>query len=141
MEASQNDFAGFEAAYYMDALSFFDPATNQSRIDVYVHLGYDVLSFVKQGDLYGASYEMTISVYDSTGGLVSEKLWTDEIAGVTFDESVSPNAYRLNQRTFRVDPGLYSVSVHMRDLDSKTTRKLVRPVRVPDYTSSGFSPQ
>lgn len=139
VEASQNDFAGIEAAYYMDALSFFDPGSGKSRIDVYVHVGYDVLSFVKQGELYGASYEMTVSVFDSAGALISEKLWTDEINGVTFDQSVSPNAYRLNQRTFLVDPGLYQVSVYMLDLDSKTTRRLVRPVRVPDYSRENFS--
>jgi GWxTD domain-containing protein len=139
VEASQNDFAAIEAAYYMDALTFFDPASGKSRIDVYVHVGYDVLSFVKEGELYGASYEMTVSVQDSTGALVSEKLWTDEISGVSFDESVSPNAYRLSQRTFIVPPGMYQVSVHMRDLESKTTRKLVRPVRVPQYSGPGFS--
>jgi len=139
VEASQNDFAGIEAAYYTDALSFYDPASGKSRIDVYVHVGYDILSFVKQGELYGASYEMTVSVYDSTGALMSEKLWTDEINGITFDESVSPNAYRLSQRTFAVGPGLYQVSVLLRDLDSKTTRRLVRPVRVPDYAEPSFS--
>lgn len=139
VEASQNEFAGIEAAYYMDALTFYDPASGKSRIDVYAHVGYDVLSFVKQGDLYGASYEMTVSVSDSTGALISEKLWTDEINGVSFDQSVSPNAYRLSQRTFVVDPGLYQVSVHMRDLDSKTTRRLIRPVRVPDYQAGGFA--
>ena len=139
VEASQNDFAGIDAAYFMDALSFYDPSSGQSRIDVYVQVGYDVLSFVKQGDQYAASFEMTVSIYDSIGGLVSEKLWTDEIAGVSFDESVSPNAYRLSQRTFRVDPGLYQVSVHMRDLDSRTTRKLVRPLRVPEYSRPEFS--
>jgi GWxTD domain-containing protein len=128
-----------EQLFYADAVTFAAQSGSQMRLDVFIQVGYEVLSFVKQGDLYDASYEMTVSVIDSAEGLVSEKLWTENVKGVSFNQSVSPKAYGLTQRVFEVRPGVYTVRVNMRDLDSKATRQLTRKVLVRDLTTPGIA--
>ena len=139
VEVAQPSLWYIGETFYMDAITFADRESPRTRLDVFAHVGYEMLSFVKQGGEYSAMYEMTVSVYDSDETLVNEKLWTEEIQGVSFDESVSPDAYRLSQRNIVLDPGRYRLAVIMRDLETDGTRSLVRSVRVPDYTSPPFS--
>jgi GWxTD domain-containing protein len=101
-------------------------------------VGHDILSFVKNKELYDASYEMTISVFDSADALVSEKLWTEEVKGVTFDRSVSPSATSITQRVFTVEPGQYTIRVVMRDKESKVSRQVARKLLVSDYAATDF---
>jgi GWxTD domain-containing protein len=124
---------------FVDAITFSDARSGKSRIDVFVQVGYDLLSFVRAGELYSASYELTLSVYDSTEALVGEKLWTEEIRDIAFDRTVSRTAYSLTQRSFVVAPGSYVVSVQFRDRESNTTRTLVRRLLVTDFAATTFS--
>jgi len=128
-----------DQSFYIDAISFAARNGEGSRIDVYTQVGYDILSFVKNNDLYDASYEMTVSILDSSNTLVGEKLWTEDVKGVTFDRSVSPGAVSITQRSFPVAPGQYVLRVVMRDKESKTSRQLVRQLLVSNYALSDFS--
>jgi hypothetical protein len=108
-----------EAGYDVDAISFASNAPGMSRVDVFVQVGYEALSFVKEDGRYAASYEMTIALHDSTGRLVNEKLWTEEVKAKDFDESVSSQAYSLVQRVFEVtrpfsDSFLFRIIPHHR---------------------------
>jgi len=128
-----------DVTFAMDAISFADQRSASSRIDVFVQVGYDALSFVKNDDRYFSSYELTVTVYDSAEALVNEKLWTEEVKGVSFEESVSSSAYSLTRRAFPVTPGRYTITVVMRDLESKVTRRLLRKILVSDYATPTFS--
>jgi GWxTD domain-containing protein len=135
VEVSRADIQYINEPYYIDALTFADRTSSRVRLDVFAHVGYELLSFVKEGDRHDARYEMTVTVYDTDEALVSEKLWTEEISGLSFDESVSPDAYKLSQKSVILDPGRYTVSVNMRDMETNSSRRLVRPIAVPDYTA------
>ncbi len=126
-------------SFFMDVISFRGSNQPQSRVDVFVQVGYGGLSFVKRDDRYFASYEATIAVYDSASNLVTEKSWTDEIKGVTFEESVSPRPYNLTERIFTVPPGRYTITASVTDRESKVTRRQSRKVLVSDYAHQKFS--
>ncbi len=128
-----------DQSFFIDAISFASRDGQGSRIDVFTQVGYDILSFVKNNDLYDASYEMTIAVLDSSNTLVNEKLWTEEVKGVPFERSVSPGAVSITQRAFTVPPGQYVVRVIMRDKESKVSRQIVRQMLVSNYASSDFT--
>lgn len=125
--------------FYVDAVSFAAQSGPRMRLDVFAQVGYEVLSFVKRGDLYDASYEMTVSILDSAEGLISDKLWTESVKGVDFNQSVSSTAYSLTQRVFEVDPGRYTLRVAMRDLESKASRQYTRTVLVRDLRTPEFA--
>ncbi len=126
-------------SFFIDAIAFAGRDGQSSRLDVFAMVGYDILSFVKSNDLYDASYEMTISIFDSSNTLISEKLWTEDIKSVPFERSVSPGAMSITQRVFTLAPGRYAVRAVMRDRESKASRQIVRQLLVSDYAASDFS--
>jgi GWxTD domain-containing protein len=126
----------YSATLFLDPVAFLGPQAGETRLDVFVQVGYDNLSFVKTGDTYAASYEMTIRIDDSTGAQVLEKLWTENVGGLTFDQSVASAGYSLQQRSFTVPPGRYAVYVSVRDQESKTEKKASYRCVVPDFSGS-----
>jgi GWxTD domain-containing protein len=130
---------GYSESLFIDPITFAGPTGDQSRLDVFVQIGYDNLSFVKQGEAYSASYEVTFTLNDSAGALVSEKSWSDELKGLTFDQSVSSSAFVIQQRSFVVRPGRYQITVVLRDLDSKAMKRTSRQCLVPDVASPPFA--
>jgi len=128
-----------ENSFFVDAMSFASQTGAGSRLDVFTQVGFDALSFVKVNEAYNAAYEMTISLFDSTSTLVSEKLWTEEVKGVPFERSVSPGLSSITQRVFEVKPGNYVLRVVMRDKESGASRQATRQILVSDFTQSDFS--
>jgi GWxTD domain-containing protein len=128
-----------ESSFFVDAVSFMSQSGANSRLDIFTQVGYDALSFVKRNELYEAAYEMTVSIFDSTSTLVSEKLWTEEVKGVPFDRSVSPGQSSVTQRMFEIKPGNYLLRVMMRDKESGVSRRVTRQILVSDYAGSDFS--
>ena len=126
----------YSSTLFVDPVAFLGPQPGETRLDVFVQVGYDNLSFVKTGETYAASYEMTIGIDDSTGSQVLEKLWTENVAGLTFDQSVSSSGYSLQQRSFTLSPGPYAVRVSVRDMESKTEKKASFRCVVPDFSAS-----
>lgn len=124
--------------FSLDAIAFAGTG-NENRLDVFVQVSHDALTFVKQDELYNASFEVTLSLLDSAGGLVNEKSWTEEIKGVSFDQSISSNAFRTTQRMFRVQPGPYRLSATLQDLESKTRRRIEVQVPVTDFSRGTFA--
>jgi GWxTD domain-containing protein len=119
--------------FTMDAIAFAGTGS-ESRLDVFVQVGYDALTFVKREELYDASYEMTVTLSDSAGGLVSEKMWTEEVKGASFDQSVSSSAFRVTQRMFQVQPGEYRLTAAIRDQESKMVRRIETRIPVTDFS-------
>ncbi|MGB6032264.1 MAG: hypothetical protein WBH55_05475, partial [Bacteroidota bacterium] len=65
VEVSRADIQYINEPYYIDALTFADRTSSRVRLDVFAHVGYELLSFVKEGDRHDARYEMTVTVYDT----------------------------------------------------------------------------
>jgi GWxTD domain-containing protein len=126
----------YSATLFVDPLAFFGPQPGETRLDVFVQIGYENLSFVRTGDTYAASYEMTIRVEDSTGTAVADKMWTEHVSVQSFDQSVSASGYSLQQRSFPVSPGHYAVFASVRDLESKSEKKASYRCIVPDFSVS-----
>ncbi len=125
-------------SFVLDALSFASDSTN-SRLDVFIQVGYDNLTFVRDGDTYRTAYELTTTLYDSVNGVVDENTTNEEINGVSFEESVAAGAFKVTQKVFKIAPGHYSVAVQLRDTESKNVRRLQRQVYVADFTRGSLA--
>ncbi len=125
----------YSATLFLDPVAFIGSRPGEARLDVFVRVGYDNLSFVKAGDAYAASFEMEIRIEDSSGTQVVDTLTTESIDGLTFDQSVAASGYSLKQRSFPVSPGRYAVFVIIRDLDSKNEKRASYRCIVPDFTT------
>ncbi len=130
---------GAEPQLIVEALTFASRDSGKTRIDIFLQVTFESLSFVKEGETYGASYEVTAMLDDSAGTQVAEQTWTETIAGLTFDQTVTGGAVKISQRSFTVSPGRYSLSLQVRDADTKKSRKIQRSFIVPSYWRSGLS--
>lgn len=125
--------------YNMDAIAFASLTSPGSRLDVFVQVPFERLSFVKVDETYAASYELSITLFDSAGRLVQEKLWTENVKATSFNESVSSQSYSLTQRSFEVPPGRFGIVTILRDNETKTSQRLTRQILVSDFFSDMFS--
>lgn len=125
--------------FNVDAITFAGTVSGKSRLDVFVQVGYEALSFVKQDELYSASYELTLSLYDSAGSLVNEKMWTEEVKKLTFEQSVSSGGYNMTQRSFSLAPGVYQMTATMRDAESRGARRIQTRIPVNDLAGGDFA--
>jgi GWxTD domain-containing protein len=122
----------------LDAIAFAGTGS-EARLDVFIQVGYDALTFVKRDEFYDASYELTVTLTDSAGGLISEKTWTEEVKGASFDQSVSSTAFRISQRTLRVRPGPYRLTAALLDMESKAVQRLDTKIPVTDFSAGQFA--
>jgi GWxTD domain-containing protein len=120
--------------FYFDALNFSSDQSDSSRLDVYIEVPYEVLHFIKDDDVFRASYEVTIDLYDSSNNLANEKIWMEKIETKNYDESISPKAGNLSQRSFALAPGEYSAAVQVRDVETNKTVRLKRTVKVRNFS-------
>ncbi len=135
-EGPDRDAAPF---YQIDAISFAALNSTLSRLDIFIQVSYEELSFVKSEGGYAASYEMAISLYDTANHLVNEKLWTEQVKAASFNESVSSQSYSLTQRVFDLPPGTYRIVSILRDLETRVSRQLTRQILVQDYARAPFA--
>jgi len=135
VEMPQHAPQDFSESLFVDPVAFEGRTPGEARLDIFVRVGYDNLSFVKSGDTYDASYEMTIAIDDSAATRVMEKTWTEHVTGVSFDQSVSSSAFSLQQRSVPVAPGKYTVRVTVRDLESKAEKRASYDCIVPDLST------
>jgi GWxTD domain-containing protein len=118
--------------FYVDALSFSGD-TLGSRLDVYLQLPFDQLHFLKEGDVFGAKYEVTMTLFSSDDARVAEKNWLEDVKATTFDESVAKGKYSLAERSFYLQPAKYKLRVRIRETESDKTSEMERSVQVPNF--------
>jgi len=107
------------AKYFQDFLNFAGEDGN-SKLDVFIHVPYQDVQFVKTGKGFEAAYTVTVSVYDEEKeSLLTEKIWSEKIIAYSFDESVSAKNFNLSHRSFNLKPGNYLVKTAVMDKDSR----------------------
>lgn len=126
-------------SYNVDAISFAALNSPLSRVDVFVQVSFENLSFVREEGRYAASYEMMISLFDSLSRLAGERLWTEQVKAATFGESVSSQLHSLTQRVFEVPPGKYRIVTVLRDLETKVPWRQERELVVQNYAAHAFA--
>ena len=124
---------------YFDALSFESDQRGVSRLDVYVQVPFEALRFSKDDDVFRTVYDVTVDVLDSLNNLVTEKFWTEKVETKDYDQSVSPQAGKLSQKSFSLSPASYIVSVQISDQETKKTTSDKRKVFVHDFSIPTFS--
>ncbi|MGA9115830.1 MAG: GWxTD domain-containing protein [Bacteroidota bacterium] len=119
--------------YFVDVLGFAALHPGPTRVDVFVQVPCERLSFVRTEEGYRASYELTITLQDSAGSLVAERTWTEEVRVPTFDRTASSQSSSLTQRSFDVAGGIYTVTTVVRDQETDVPQQMTRRIRVRGF--------
>ena len=124
--------------FFIDALSFSSD-TLGSRLDVYLHVPFEGLHFLKEGHYFKAKYEVNLGILSSTNTLLAERTWVENVKVATFEDTISPRLYSLVRRSFFLQPEVYKLRAEVRDDESMKTFRSEQILQVPDFTDRGLS--
>lgn len=122
--------------FYFDILNFaeYDGFGLRGRVDVYVHVPNDLLTFVKNQEFYSGGYTITVLVYEPDNArLVHEETWERKVELLSFERTTSSAHYDLSQRTLKLDPGKYQIEVLFEDRESRKEFRQSRSFTVQRY--------
>lgn len=137
VEAARTGVEDTKLEFSLDALSLASSVQGMSRLDVFLQIAYDELTFVKEGENYRGAYEVTLVLNDSAGRLAAERVWTEQVKPAGFEQAVSPRSYSMVQKIFDLPPGRYSIVCIVQDLETRQSRRLVRQIEVQRYDLPG----
>jgi len=107
------------AKYFQDFLNFAGE-DGKTKLDVFIHVPYRDLQFVKTAKGFEAAYTITVSVYDEEKeSLLTEKIWSEKIVANSFDESVAAKNFNLSHKSFNLKPEIYLIRTAVMDKDSR----------------------
>lgn len=127
--------------FFFDALNFaaYDSYGLQGRLDIYVHIPHDIVTFVKKEEFYVGGYAITALVSESEGGKrVKEERWERRIELISFERTNNPNYYDLTQRALRLEPGRYHLELLFEDRESRKEFRLSRAIDIRKFDANLF---
>jgi GWxTD domain-containing protein len=129
--------------FYFDALNFaqVDAFGMSSRIDLYVQVPFDIITFVKKLEGYAGAYTLSVLVNDEDGKRLKEESWTRKVERSSIEGTTNPNYFDLTQRSITVEPGPVIVEIIFEDKESgsefRTSKKV--DARAFDRNQFGIS--
>jgi GWxTD domain-containing protein len=132
------------SSFYFDAICFRNPdKMNDSidgRIDIFMLVPYQILSFEKNNDIFGAKFEVIFEVYDSTNSLVKSEKISKIIKEKDYFVTQGGNAGFKNITThFFLNDGNYEVQTILKDLLSGNIYRKSRTITVIDFDKYRFA--
>ena len=105
-----------------------------SRLKIITEIAYDELQFVKVGDGYEASYEVSAIIFDKDGDQADGKIWKQEVFVTEYDQTNKREVFDLTERDFDLEPGKYKVSVSLQDLETNRSNSVNKTIKLKDFT-------
>ena len=134
---AQTEFSGLpepgEPVFDLDVAAFRAPG-DSLRIEIYYRITNPRLSYVKKGDQYVASYEISAILKGGGDQQAASASNMENYALGTYDETRRATGYLVNVLTVRVSAGQYELVVTVNDRISGGTHTIHRPVDLRDLT-------
>ncbi len=117
---------------------FASPSPDTTLVLVTISLPNRALTFSREGDRYRAPYEVRLRI--SAGGVEAASLDALEVVRVgTFKEINRSDESVIFQHFFRIAPGMYSLSVALRDVGGSRNTSQEASLVVPRLRGGAFS--
>lgn len=105
-----------------------------ARVDVYVVIPYQQLSFVRDGALYNARYEVMVQLRTTGDSLTKEKTYLESLQESNYDVTIGKTGkFVFHQKTLASVTGDYTVTITVTDDNARRTHSEVRSLHIPDY--------
>ncbi|HOJ04037.1 MAG TPA: GWxTD domain-containing protein [Bacteroidota bacterium] len=122
--------------FFFDAFNFaeYDDFGLKGRVDVFVHVPNDIVTFVKNNEFYVGGYTVTVLVTDPENSrLIKEETWERKLELLSFERTKNPAYYDLTQRSLVLEPGTVNLEVRFEDKESQKEFRLSRSFTVRGY--------
>ncbi len=122
--------------FHLDAVNFYSPESNRTKVIIYIEVVNDNLQFVRSGRGYEASFEMDLSLLagvDESAPRYENRIWRDNVVTSEFEETNSRELFHITQTSLDVPPGTYYLIATLTDLETRRSSKVKTPLKVPAY--------
>lgn len=136
LRASEYDL--YRPVYAFDFLSFKYEESGKSLLEIFGQVPTRNLIFIKFEDGFFASYQLTITLHDSSGNDVGRQNLIDSVKVQTFKDIDRPRAPRLIRFGFLIEPGEYEARMKLTDLETLKALNFQSRIKVSDYEKSGL---
>jgi GWxTD domain-containing protein len=120
--------------YYSDYLNFMND-DGKSRVDMFIHVPFQEIQFIRTAKGYEGGYSVTISLYSEGGEtLLLEKMWSEKIETGSFEDVSSIGNYNISYRSIQLEPGKYLVKTTVMDKDSRKEFVTSKDFIVKDFS-------
>lgn len=137
-KAEKSDNLSF---FYFDAIVFRSDSMDKSRLDVFIAIPYQSLTFVKaENEEYYSKFVITITCFDFTGNVALEKTENRIVRAKTY--AVSQGAFADFDRSILgiyLPEGTFKIKVEVSDLLSKVIYERNREISVVNYRKYPFA--
>lgn len=121
-----------QGVFAFECLTFKGPDSS-TLVEVFCQISTDGIQFIKFKDGFFGSYELSITVSDSSNNPVRSASLIDSVKVKTFWEIDRPRAARLIRFPLSVRPGVYQTQIRFKDLETLRETDFEKEIRVPDY--------
>ncbi len=137
---AQNIELGNSEPFYFDAIVSKGEINDSARVDVFVLVPYESLMFSNNNQIYGAKYNLVVSVFDDKG----RKVFTDKkeqtlVTKDYFEAQGRDGDFDPTQMILHLPAGNYNVKVVLRDEVNKNEKEKSRNMTVLDFAAFKFS--
>ncbi|MGH2574538.1 MAG: GWxTD domain-containing protein [Ignavibacteria bacterium] len=124
-----------EDFFNFDALNFYSNEGTKSRLDVYIEIPFDKISFVKskEGKNFISEIDVSLNIKDMGSNPVFSKVYKEVITTEKTElEYLSRNSQIITKNVF-LNPGRYIVKLTCKELNSKKLLEKEREVIVKEF--------
>ncbi len=137
---SQEIELGNSEPFYFDAIVSKGKVADSARIDVFVLVPYESLMFNNNNQIYGAKYNLVLSVFDDKGRKVFTEKRDETIVTKDYFKSQGRDAdFKASQILFNLPAGNYNMKMVLRDEVNKNEKEKSRNMTVLDFAAFPFS--
>lgn len=126
--------------YYLDAIAFDNTDSNDARIDVYIVVPYELLTFENITDKFVANIDLRIQILDKDKKAIGVQKSQKTVTTDTYNSSQGGKAeFAKFYFRFPVNSGTYTVEAELKDKFSSNSFERQREVTVIDFGKYNFS--
>ena len=119
--------------YKVESITTASSEENLTNLDIYIKIAYDELQFIKFNELYRATYELSIIIYDESGDRRMGRVILDTITVGDFLLTNSREEFSIKKTNFLIINDTYRIDIGVMDLDTRKTGFRQMTISVPNY--------
>jgi len=127
-----------EKPFLLDHANFV-AAHGQTFAEFYFQIGYDRLSFVRDGKMFRAGYDLDFYIEDEHGNLLQTQSAPDEITVASYGETTRPDKSRVTLLSAILRPGSYQGRAMITDKESGKNYETASKFSVRDFSGPNLT--
>jgi len=117
------------------------PMIGKDSVEVIIKtkVPFDVLQFIKIDDVFSAKYELSVLIVDENEEKCASKILEQSLQTESYAETNSQQLFDINEVTFSLVPGKYTLIIAVLDLDTKKKNIRKETIEISDFYKQSFA--